>query len=393
MRIVHIEDFFHPDAGYQVNILAKYMAKFGHEVTVIAAEIDKIPDYLTRFFGRENIPQRDQAYEEAFGVKIIRVPLVGFISGRAIYSSELMKTVRACKPDVVFAHGNDTATGMWATLNRKKFGCPIVLDSHMLEMASNNRFSKYFRLFYKYFLTPIIKKEKLTVIRTQDDLYVEKCLGIPLEQAPWISYGSDTMLFYPDKAQRDRFRQENNISDDAFVVVYAGKLDEAKGGMLLADLTCQELTSDREVVFLIVGNTAGDYGAAVEAKFSQAKHRVLRFPTQKYRELAQYFQAADLAVFPRQCSLSFYDVQACGLPVLFENNNINTDRCSHDNGWTFQADDLQDFKRQLEQILALSREDYEAVSRNSYLFIKDNYDYEEKAKEYMQILETVAAKE
>jgi len=55
MKIVHIEDFFHPDAGYQVNVLAKYLKKFGHEVIVITAEMDKIPEYLTRFFGRDNI--------------------------------------------------------------------------------------------------------------------------------------------------------------------------------------------------------------------------------------------------------------------------------------------------------------------------------------------------
>lgn len=38
MKIVHVEDFFHPDAGYQINILPKYMAKMGHEVVVITSE-------------------------------------------------------------------------------------------------------------------------------------------------------------------------------------------------------------------------------------------------------------------------------------------------------------------------------------------------------------------
>lgn len=393
MRIVHVEDFFHPDAGYQVNILAKYQVKFGHEVIVITSEMEKIPQDLTAFFGRDQIEQRDREYEETFGVKIIRLPLHGFFSGRAIFTRALKKTIDQCQPDVLFVHGNDTVTGMWATWNRKKLGCPLVLDSHMLEMASNNRLRNLFRGFYQMMVTPIVKKENLTVIRTQDDPYVEKCLGIPLSQAPWISYGSDTMLFHPDDEQRRAFRRDNGISENAFVVVYAGKLDEAKGGMLLADLTCEKLDTNREIVYLVVGNTSGDYGAAVEKQFSESPYRVLRIPTQKYRDLAQFFQVADLAVFPKQCSLSFYDVQACGLPVLFEDNGINIDRCKFNNGWTYRAGDLQDMKQKLEQILAMDNQTYTETCQNSYNFVREKYDYEEKAKEYMNVIQAVAKKE
>ena len=74
MKIVNIEDFFHPDAGYQINILSKYLASFGHEVIIITAETDKIPDELTAFFKRDNIEQLDKDYTEKYGVKIIRLP-------------------------------------------------------------------------------------------------------------------------------------------------------------------------------------------------------------------------------------------------------------------------------------------------------------------------------
>ncbi|MBP3538478.1 MAG: glycosyl transferase, partial [Oscillospiraceae bacterium] len=72
MRIIQLESFFHPDAGYKINILAKYFAKMGHESIIITSELDKIPDYLTSFFGRENIEVRDREYEQKYNVKIIR---------------------------------------------------------------------------------------------------------------------------------------------------------------------------------------------------------------------------------------------------------------------------------------------------------------------------------
>lgn len=393
MHILQVEEFFHPDAGYQLNVLCKYLVKMGHQVTILTGEMEKFPDYLTAFFGRDHMEERDRAYEAAYGVRIIRLPLKAFVSGRAIFDKgRLLAQIRALAPELVYAHGNDTETAMWLLWNRRKLGCPIITDSHMLEMASQNRFNKIFRGFYRRVFTPILVRENITVIRTQDDPYVEKCLGIPLSQAPWISYGSDTMLFHPDTAARASFRREHGIPEDAFLTVYAGKLDESKGGQLLAEVASKPLHTQREVVWLIVGNTAGEYGAAVEAALKKSPYRVLRFSTQKYSVLASFFQAADLAVFPRQCSLSFYDVQACGLPVLSEDNNINVDRCSHHNGWNFRSEDSADFAAKLDAILALPQEDYAEVSSNALHFIQSGYDYAEKAREYETILLAAARK-
>ena len=382
MKIVHIEDFFHPDAGYQLNILAKYLVKFGHEVTIVTAELDKIPDYLTSFFGKEGIDARDREYEQSYGVKIIRLPVKRYVSGRVIFTKQLMKTVKELTPDVLFIHGNDTFNGMWAAWKRKKLGCPLVMDSHMVDMASENKFRKLFRRFYRMTVTPIIKKENISVIRTADDAYVEKRLGIPLSQAPLITFGSDTMLCHPDAERRAAFRKENDISEDAFVVLYAGKLDEFKGGKLLAELTCQKMDVKKELVFVIVGNTVGEYGAEVEACFAKSPYRVLRFPTQKYCDLASFFQSADLALIPRQCSLSLYDMGACGLPVLAENNNINVERCSHGNGWTFEKENIEDFAKRLSEIANMEKGELENVSKNASAYILENYDYAKKAREY-----------
>lgn len=386
MKIVHVEDFFHPDAGYQINVLPKYLAKFGHEQVIITAEMDKIPDFLTQFFGRDHIEERDRYYEEQYHVKIVRLPLHGFISGRAIFSSQLISTIKSLSPDVLYIHGNDTLTGIRLLLARKKLDCKIVTDSHMLEMASRNPLNTYFRQFYKTFITPILLKEMIPVIRTQDDDYVEKHLGIPLSQAPWISYGSDTALYHADNQVKKEFRTQYHISSDALICVYAGKLDEYKGGMFLANAIKEKLNTERPIIFVIVGNTNGEYGEMIEEIFSQSENQILRFPTQKYQDLARYFQVADFALFPKQCSLSFYDVQACGLPVLLENNNINLDRTSHGNGWTFLENSQDSLRKQLEIISSLDKVELEQVSKRSVDYILEHFNYELQAREYEKII-------
>lgn len=386
MNIVHVEDFLHPNAGYQVNILSKYMVEQGHLVTIITSKMEKIPDYLTNFFGRDEIEKNDREYEKKTGVNIIRLPLSNYISGRAVFTSRLFETVDFLKPDVLFVHGNDTLTGIRYIMRLKKINYPIVMDSHMLEMASINKFNKLYRILYRKIITPIIVKNKIPVIRTQNDSYVENFLGIPLDQCPWISVGSDTLLFHPDKITRENFRRSNDIGNDDFVIVYTGKLDEAKGGMLLAQAFKNKFKTEKQVVLVVVGNATGEYGKAVEDIFSKSENAIIRFPTQKYTELAKFYQAADLSVFPKQCSLSFYDAQACGLPVLSENNNINIDRLKFGNGACFIAEDINDFRKKIIEFVEMEGEDYKKISENAYNFVKTNYNYKEIAQKYTDIL-------
>ena len=44
MHFVHVEDFFHPDAGYQVNLLSRLQVLQGHRVTIVTAELERMPN-------------------------------------------------------------------------------------------------------------------------------------------------------------------------------------------------------------------------------------------------------------------------------------------------------------------------------------------------------------
>ncbi len=387
MVIVNIEDFFIPDAGYQINILSKYFVSFGHKVYIVTAEIDGFKDGVSSFFGTENIKERDAEFTRRTGVEVIRVkPVVNkFVSGRIIFGKNLFKTVASLGPDVVFVHGNDTLTGIQYIMKRNK-GYGLVTDSHMLKMASSNKFSVYFQKFYRTVVTPQIIKKKIPVIRTQNDDYVQSGLGIPLEMAPWISYGTDIALFHPDENVKRAFRDEHGIPQDDFVFVFTGKLIESKGGKLLAEAFLKKFDTSKGVTLIVVGSSSDQYSKEVEEIFEKSENRIVRFPTQKYFDLAKFYQAADACVFAKQCSLSFYDAQACGLPIISENNNINLDRNSHGNGFCFVEGNVDDFRAKIQKMVELTPEEYAKMKDNSIRFIIENYSYEKKAQEYMDVL-------
>lgn len=386
MKILHIDETFHPSYGYQANPLAKFQQKQGHDVTIITVDKDHLY-HVYKNFGDDGstVLEADAEYSKSTGVKIIRVATKGYFMKRAVYSKELFKVIDQLAPDVIFVHCVETITGMRFLMRKKKY--PLMFDSHMLSMASANRFVKLYESVYKLFFTRIIKKKGYYVIRTQDDEYVNTHLAVPKELTPFISFGTDTIMFSPSKTARNAFREEHGISEDDFVIVYTGKLTPGKGGKLLGEAFLKPFNTKKNVVLTVVGNTPDtEYGKEVDALLEKTAVRLLRFPTQKYTELAKFYQMADLSIFPKQCSMSFYDAQACGLPVLSEDNNVNVDRCSHNNGSNFVSGDVESFRCELEKYMNMSDEQLQKMRDAATGFIMEGYSYDIIAAEYTEYL-------
>lgn len=389
MKIVHIEDFFHPDAGYQINILSKHMALLGHDVTIITGSTNRLPKFLKSYFDYTNMGVKDKRFTEDYNVKIKRLNVIGYYSGRAFLSMNLYKVIESINPDIIYAHGNDSLTAMRIFLKYRNKNKRIISDSHMLDIASSNKFRKIFYFMYRRIITPIIIKKKIKIIRTVDDTFVNTRLGIPLNQCPILSFGSDLSIFHQDIDNRTIFRKNFGISKDDFIVVYAGKLDNTKGGLLLANSFLDDFEINRKIVLVVIGNTFGDYGKEVEKLFAISKNKIIRFPTQKYIDLPIFFQAADVVVFPKQCSLTFFDAQACGLPAILEQSSINDDRVSFGNGLCFIPESKESLREKILYFAKLSEVDFELFKKNAREFIEENYDYMNVTKQYMDVIQSI----
>ncbi len=384
MKIVYVDETFHPAYGYQSNPLAKFQQVQGNDVTIVTVSKDQIhPVYREFGDNGESVEKDDEVYQKNTGVKIVRVKTKGYFMHRAVYSHDVFKAVRNEKPDVVFVHCAETLTAMRFLLHRKEW--PMMLDSHMLSMASQSKFVGAFESVYRAIFRRIIEKNNYYVVRTQDDDYVNTHLGIRKDLTPFISFGTDTMMFCPSAEAREKFRKDNKISENDFVVVYTGKLTEAKGGKLLAETFKEKF--DVPVTLVCVGSPPdNDYGREVQRILDSSKNRVIMFPTQKYMELAPFYQMADLSIFPKQCSMSFYDAQACGLPVVSESNNVNSDRCSHQNGDNFEPGSVEDFRAKIMKFASMSKDERDQYKKNSRAFVEAGYDYADIARQYTEYL-------
>jgi glycosyltransferase involved in cell wall biosynthesis len=387
MHIVHIEDFFHPDAGYQINILSKYQVKQGHKVTVVSSEISKIPEKLRSFFGFSDIQERDSVFCELNSVNVVRLPIFGYYSGRSIYSFKFFRVIKSLNPDILYVHGNDSFAGIVCTLFHKKLRFPLIMDSHMLEMAASNKFSQVFYWAYRRFVKNIIIKNKIRVIRVHNDNFVIKNLGIPNYLAPIILHGTDTIQFHPNPSRSDEVRSIYRIGINDFVVLYMGKLTVDKGVLLLANACKVKFEIPKRVILVIVGNTSSEYGIKVEEELKLCENKVLRFPTQKYPDLPDFYHLSDVAIFPRHCSLSFYDAQACGVPVILEDNSVNIDRIIMHNGLIFKSGDYKDLREKIRFMAEMSDSELIQMKQASVKYISsNNLDYENIADQYERVI-------
>jgi len=384
MRIIFFEDFFHPDAGYNTNILSKYLSLDGHEVIIYTSEIDKSPTGLKIFFDISNIDEKDKQFSSNYGIRINRIKTYFYYSGRAIVSNELFKRIKKDYPDLLFINGNDTYIGILATLMYRKLAIPLLFKSSMVEMASENRFSRVFRFTYKFLITPILIKNKIVTVRAQDDPYVTKFLGIPSKLAPFISYGSDLNVFKP-VTSKELLRKKYGVPLNAFVLIYAGKLDTSKGIELLIAGFAKTINTNKNITLLIVGDVHKEHQESFQNFLTSSPNHILTYPTQKYETLSEFYALSDLAIFPRQISLSFFNAQACGLPVVGEFNNVNEERLSHGNGLLFEYGNFSDMINKIEQIANLDSEEYSLVSQRTLDYIKNNFDYRKITDQYLQL--------
>jgi glycosyltransferase involved in cell wall biosynthesis len=388
MRFVHIEDFFHPSAGYQLNLLGRLQVKEGHEVIIITSEIEKVPDFLTSFFGKDDVNKKDEDYYRETGVKIYRLPVYFWYSGRAIFKLGLKKFIKSLDPDVLFIHGEDTLTGIRLLFFYSTIKLPFVLDCHMLEMASKNKFRELFRSFFRLAITPIILKNNITLIRVVDSDFVEKHFNIPLSKTILLSFGTDTDFFKPDDSNKIFTRNKLNIDQNDFVVLYAGKLDKDKGGMFLAEMLRKKIIlNNKNIKFVVIGNVPNDnYGHEVNSLLEQSENSIIRLGTQTYLDLVNFYQMSDIAIYPRQCSMSYFEAQSSGLPVVLEINEINVSRVDRKKGLLFSEGSIEEFRQAIVDFGNMEYEEFLIYKNNSRANIVSNYNYVPIAKNFSEVM-------
>lgn len=223
------------------------------------------------------------------------------------------------RPDIVYCYEEaHTLMGALVLLLRRFF----MPRTRVLLYAAQNIKKKYplpFRLFERYCFrnADMILPCGTTVATTlRSKGYRGPLRVIPLP--------TDTCAFAPDPTKRDALRQELGIPQDAFVVLYAGKLVEEKGLRTLWR-AFEEVAGEHGNVYLVLAG-GGPFKSEIEEKTRESGLEArVRMPGVVHNtELPFYMNAADVFVLPSETRRNWreqfgrvaVEAMSCAVPVI-----------------------------------------------------------------------------
>jgi glycosyltransferase involved in cell wall biosynthesis len=325
MRIAFVTEYFAEKMGYAENFLPKAIASLGAEVHVIASNLQ--PYFNSSTYQETYEPFlgpgiMDCGKKELDGYTLHRLPHK--LWHRRIHINGLLRRVWEIKPQVVQAFSTYSPSTFELAMARPALSYKLFLESHIhasVFPSATHRMgirSRLFWLAYAITLGPFVSlmSEKNYPISQDAADIVIRFFGYQKSKVNICSLGVDTELFKPanglalQEARKD-LRRHLGFSPDNIVCIYTGRFTEDKGPLILAKAVSKLSAQGYPLRGLFVGNGQKTILQAIKKHKGCIVHSFV--PVQ---ELAQFYRAADIGVWPKQESLSQLDAIACGLPII-----------------------------------------------------------------------------
>lgn len=332
MKIIFVSSWYSEGMGYLENCLPKSLVKLGHEVHLITstAQVYYNQSYWRDAYGAylgEPIVE-EQTYDSN-GVKIHRLPFKTIRKRISIIG--LTTRIREIKPDIVHTFMHADWDTLRIVLTKMTMTKPFKLftANHTSYLALFPTPQAHIDFNWKrrllFFLTftaagsfiSLFTKKCFCVTTDAADV-ASKYLGVPKSKLKVTTLGVDTDIFAPNDVNRKRIRQQFGIADDEVLCIYTGKFLKLRRTDLLANAVKNLRSKGLKIKALFIGE--GEDGTML-----QNTEGSIVVPMQPHLTLPQYYQAADLAVWPFGESSSQLDAVATGLCLVMADASATYD--------------------------------------------------------------------
>jgi glycosyltransferase involved in cell wall biosynthesis len=363
VRIAVLTEAFSKRMGYAAMALPKHLARLGADVHVFTSglppyhSISGFASTYGGFSGAEHLSPGTEAYD---GYTLHVLPFERQLGYVRLLG--LRDRLHALQPDVVQTF---TVLG-WVALDA---AIAQVRDGFAL-FTGNHTTASVFPPAQPGARTSVAGRLKNGLTRTVPGALVssrsERCygatvdcadvavrfFGVPQRKIAVAPLGVDTDIFAPAtspaaEAARLRHRAQYGAADGDIVCVYTGRLTEDKNPLLLA----RAVAGLRGAGLPFRGHFVGD---GPQAEAIAATPGAVVHPFVHFTELAGWYRAADIGVWPTQESTSMLDAAACGLPLVV-NDTIRAVERIRGNGVTYRLSDEADLMRVLRDLMSPER--------------------------------------
>lgn len=325
MRIVHICLCGPVTDGwsYQDNMLTKYHRKIGNEVTIITCQ---------SIWGKNGVLDKDirSNYINEHDVKVIRLEnIIGkdVTSKFKVYKG-LYRSIENEKPDILFIHGVaflDMITIKKYLKNNKEIR--VFVDNHSdFSNSATNWISLNIlhKLLWRY-MAKLIEPytEKFYGVMPSRVDFLTNIYKTPKKKTKLLVMGGDDEKITNAQNIELVYELKNKlmITENDFVLVTGGKIDEAKTQTLLL-MEAVKAINRKDIKLVIFGNVSN----SLKDKFMElCDDYIIKYVGWiNSEESYNYFEIADLVVFPGRHSVFWEQVVAQGKPIMCKYWNGST---------------------------------------------------------------------
>lgn len=354
MKIVHIclAGGYTEGLNYQENIIIKYQAQDGHDVSLITTD----HCYTEGVWG---LCQTESDYINSDGVHIIRLPFafpvpyninrqVGIFKG-------FYKVLEELKPETILVHNIQFQDiRKVAAYKRRHPEVSIYVDNHSdFSNSARNWFSR--NTLYRFWWKPCAKAmepyaDKFWGVMPSRVDFLHNIYGISPDKTDMLVMGADDecVTHAANLEIRRTIREQYGISEEDFLLVTGGKIDAFKTQTLLLAKAVQEMARDN-LKLLIFGSIAEDLKDKLLSMCDGKKIQYIGWA--KGEQSYEYFACADLVVFPGRHSVYWEQVAAQGIPMVCKYWDGTTHIDVGGNAEFLMEDSVVEIKNKLLQIL------------------------------------------
>lgn len=263
MKVLFLTQYFPPETGAPQNrlhSLANYLSDFGAEVSVLTA----MPNYpktevYEGYQGKTYLKEQDgkltihRSWIYVSKSKGVVPRLLNYFS--FVFTALWVGLVKIKKHDVIICESPPLFLGITAMLLKLFKGSKLIFNVSDLwpESAEKlNIINNKFLLGISYKLESIIYKKSNLVSGQTQGIISNINQRFPNIPTHLIRNGIDTKQFNV-RGNGKLFRAKHQISEDAFVVAYAGIIGHAQGLEIITE-AAKQLLQETNIVFMMVGD-------------------------------------------------------------------------------------------------------------------------------------------